>query len=339
MSISPTGDHLIFILSQPRAGSTLLQYILSGHPQVGAMPEPWVMLHPVYARRHTGITTEYFFNRYRVALDEFLQHFPEGEALHDEAIRAYALTLYNRACERLGTSFFVDKTPSYTLIIPELYRIFPHASFIFLLRNPLAVLRSVLQTWVRDDFTRLAKHRYSLLGAPRHLIEGMALLGERSVIVHYEALVEHPHATVANLCASLGLEFSPSMLEYRSQLPSAAAMGDPTGVYQHRRPEKHSLEAWRALGDTRQTRHFALAYLDALGRKTLRSLGYDAQALREAIESRPAPSGKVVIRWKRAIASDKTRRERLRLLWYESRRRGAWLSFPKKVAKIFLDMP
>ena len=339
MSISPTGDRLIFLLSQPRAGSTLLQYILSGHPQVGAMSETWVMLHPVYARRRTGITAEYFFNRYRTALDEFLQHFPEGEALHDEAIRAYALTLYDRACEHLGTPFFVDKTPSYTLIIPELYRIFPAARFVFLLRNPLAVLRSILETWVRDDFTRLAKHRYSLLGAPRHLAEGMALLGEQAVVVHYEALVERPRATVANLCASLGLEFDPAMLEYRSQLPSAAAMGDPTGVYRHRRPEKHSLEAWRALGDTRQTRHFALSYLDALGPETLRALGYDAQALREAIESRPAPSGKVLIRWERALASHKTRRERLRLLWHESRTRGTWLDFPKKFARIFLDTP
>ncbi len=336
MTISTHGDGLIFLLSQPRAGSTLLQYILSGHPHIGATPEPWIMLHPIYARRRTGIEAEYFFNRYRTALDGFLRIFPEGETLHDEAVRAYALTLYNRACEHLGSTHFVDKTPSYTLIIPELHRIFPQARFIFLLRNPLAVLHSILKTWVRDDYTRLAKHRYSLLGAPQHLVEGIKLTGEKGIVVHYETLVSRPRETVADLCAALGLEFTPAMLEYSRQLPSDAAMGDPTGVYKHQRPGTHSLDTWHALGERRQTRHFALAYLDALGAETLYDLGYDPASLRSAIEAQPCSPGKVIIPWGRALAADKTRRERMRLLWHEVSQRRRWGAFAKKAVKLLI---
>jgi hypothetical protein len=37
-------NDLVFIISQPRAGSTLLQRILDSHSKVCSPPEPWVML-------------------------------------------------------------------------------------------------------------------------------------------------------------------------------------------------------------------------------------------------------------------------------------------------------
>ncbi len=338
MSISHRGKNLIFLLSQPRAGSTMLQYILAGHPEIGTAPEPWIMLHPVYARRRSGIETEYFFNRYRTALDEFLRAFPEGESLHDEAVRAYAVTLYKRACAHLNTPRFLDKTPSYTLIIPELYRIFPEARFIFLLRNPLAVLHSILKTWVRDEYTRMAKHRYSLLGAPRHLVEGMQLLGEAAIVVRYESLVTHPEDIVAGLCRQLGVSYQPAMLEYRAQLPRTASMGDPTGVRLHQRPGEHSLTAWRALKEEAQTRHFAEAYLQALGEETLRNLGYDYRELQAALQEKPSASGRVVISWERAVAPEKTRAEKIRLLWHETRRRKKWKSLPRRIVRLLIDV-
>jgi len=337
MSISPLGNNLIFLISQPRAGSTLLQYILAGHPQIGTTPEPWLMLHPVYALRRKGVETEYFFNRYRIAFGAFLQTFPEGERLHDEAVRAYAGTLYNRACQHLGVPRFLDKTPSYTLIIPELYRIFPQARFIFLLRNPMAVLHSILTTWVRNDYTRMKKHRYSLLGAPRHIAEGIQLLGDQALIVRYETLVTHPEETVADLCRQLGVKYTPAMLEYRAQLPAKATMGDPTGVRRHQRPDKHSLEAWRALTENAQTLHFAKAYLQALGADTLQALGYEYRGLLEILQNAPAPSGRILIRWERALAPRKSLPEKFRLLWHETRQRKTWKALPKRIVKLFIE--
>ena len=49
------GDQdLIFLISQQRAGSTLLQRILGGHPEVHTTAETWLMLHPIYALREQG---------------------------------------------------------------------------------------------------------------------------------------------------------------------------------------------------------------------------------------------------------------------------------------------
>ena len=42
------GENLIFIISQPRSGSTLLQRMLSGNKDIKASAETWLMLHPLY---------------------------------------------------------------------------------------------------------------------------------------------------------------------------------------------------------------------------------------------------------------------------------------------------
>jgi hypothetical protein len=51
MIINPTGKNLIFLISQPRAGSTLTQAILGSHRDIYTLSEPWLMLHPIYALR------------------------------------------------------------------------------------------------------------------------------------------------------------------------------------------------------------------------------------------------------------------------------------------------
>lgn len=40
------GENLIFLISQPRAGSTMLQKVLGSHPEIHTVSEPWVALPP-----------------------------------------------------------------------------------------------------------------------------------------------------------------------------------------------------------------------------------------------------------------------------------------------------
>ena len=51
--------NLIFLISQPRAGSTLTQRILGSHQDIHTISEPWIMLHPFYALRDKGCQMEY----------------------------------------------------------------------------------------------------------------------------------------------------------------------------------------------------------------------------------------------------------------------------------------
>src|SRR5262249_40497787 len=151
----PRGENLIFAISQPRAGSTLLQRILAAHPSIFATAEPWLMLHPLYALRAQGHTADYNAEWARAALKDFCDNLEGGEQAYLEALRGMGVSLYNQALQRSGRPCFLDKTPRYYQICPELRRTFPEAKFILLLRNPLAVLSSILTSWIHEDWERL----------------------------------------------------------------------------------------------------------------------------------------------------------------------------------------
>ena len=61
-------------MSQPRAGSTLLQRIIAGHPRVQTSAEPWLMLHPAYALEAAGHEAEYGASLAHAALVDFLEY-------------------------------------------------------------------------------------------------------------------------------------------------------------------------------------------------------------------------------------------------------------------------
>jgi len=202
---SVAGKNLIFLISQPRAGSTLLQRILGGHQDIHTVAEPWLMLHPLYALKAKGIETEYDSNLARNGLDDFLLNVPEGLDLYYEAVREMATVLYDRKLALSGKSYFLDKTPRYYLIISELYRTFPKAKFIILLRNPMAVLSSTLDTWFGNkiDILKKSLNYKDLIEGPRYLIEGIEHLKEDAIVAHYEDLVVDPEQTVLRICGKL----------------------------------------------------------------------------------------------------------------------------------------
>ena len=309
--------NLIFLISQPRAGSTLLQRILAGHPEVHTTAEPWLMLHPVYALREGGHEAEYAARTALRGVQDFLSTLETGESAYIEALRQMAMHLYGAACREAGKAFFLDKTPRYYFIIPDLARIFPEAKFVILLRNPLSVLASILDTWVQGDWTRLSRYRHDLIDAPRLLLEGMELLEDRVVVIHYETLVTEPRQVVSSLCDQIGLEFYESMLEYGETPEPPGRHGDPTGVSRYSRPVTASVDRWLELGQAKQTRHLAEQYLSTLGSELLDKLGYEYASLETSLRAVPCSSLGTIVSWERALALDKTFWQKAHLLIVE----------------------
>ena len=134
MSIGARGEGLIFMISQPASGSTMLQRILGNHSQIHTLNEPWLMLHPLYALRGRGHEAEYDARAGWLRLKEFLKHVPAGNEAYLEGVRRMCAYLYDCALAPTGKRFFLDKTPPYYFIIPELQETFPDARIIFLLR-------------------------------------------------------------------------------------------------------------------------------------------------------------------------------------------------------------
>ncbi len=311
---SYTGKNLIFIISQPRSGSTLLQRVLAGHPEIQTSAETWLMLHPVYGLRKSGIETEYGAAFAAQGVTEFIDNYASNPKIYNEAIRAWAKTIYEDALAKEGKHYFLDKTPRYFFIIPELYRLFPDAKFIFLIRNPMAVLASELSTYVKGNWPILGIFQPDLLLAPRLIIEGIEHLGKNAITIHYEQFVSQPDKNIARLCEQLDITYHDTMLDYSRTPAPKGKMNDPVGIHQHSRPSTTSIDKWKRLSEDAQSRHFALSYLESLGPDIIEKLGYSFTKIRSEIE-RPGTgsvSKKSLFPWSIAIRQEKewTVRER-----------------------------
>lgn len=77
MDAEQLSNNLIFLISQPRAGSTMLQQMLGSHPDIHTS-EPWLMLHPLYALKSDGYQAEYDTRLAQEAMGSFVQTLPDG---------------------------------------------------------------------------------------------------------------------------------------------------------------------------------------------------------------------------------------------------------------------
>lgn len=270
---------MIFLVSQPRAGSTLLQRMLHAHPDVHSTSEPWIMLPPVFALKSSGLTADYDAKLASRALRLFVSDL-NGEQIYWSAVRRSARFLYNAALRRAGKRVFLDKTPRYYFILPELGRVFPQAKFVVLFRNPLAVLASVLDTWVEDRPSQLRFFRNDLVSAPRLLVAGLKELGNRAVPVQYESLVESPESVLRRLCGFLELGYCEQMVRYGDAQQAQWKLGDQGTVYEQRRPIPSRTSRWKEiLGRSSLWASWGHEYLRLLGPDLVERMGYSYEAL------------------------------------------------------------
>jgi Sulfotransferase family len=291
MTIGLTGQNLIFLISQPRAGSTLSQRILGSHPDVQTVSEPWIMLHSLYELKPKGHEADYHVRFAREAVQVFLQSTPDGEETYFEAIRHKSVYLYEAALHGTGKTIFLDKTPRYYQIIPELYRTFPDAHFIILLRNPLAVMCSILSTWVNENWFKLHMYKDDLLKAPQLLLEGIEQLGDRCLILRYEELLTNPDTEIRRICEKLNLHFSDEMIDYglktfprRYIKDSNKFFGDSKSIDRYQKPNVQNLDRWIEQLSDPQVWRIINDYLVFLGPKTIQAMGYSYEELSQTLE-------------------------------------------------------
>ena len=278
------GENLIFLVSQPRAGSTLTQKILGNHPDIHTVSEPWLMLHPIYALPSKRYEADYNTDWGKLALQEFFKVLPNGEESYLESIRQAYSFLYNSVLAVTSKSYFLDKTPRYYHIIPQLYQIFPSSYFIVLQRNPLAVLSSICMREPQEDWSLLSLYKHDLIQAPFLLLEGQQILGDRCLVLHYEKIILNPEKEFQRICQTMGLKFFPEMIEYGINNSTKWQFGDQELVYQKTRPEPQNLDKWILSLENPQIWQAANDYLEFLGLEIVYQMGYSYRQLRKTLD-------------------------------------------------------
>lgn len=275
----------IFLLSLPRSGSTLVQRVLGAHPQIGTTAEPWLLLPHAYALREQGLAAEYTQPIAARAIREFVNGLPGGEDDYWTALRTFSLDLYERAAGP-GATHFLDKTPRYHFITPELFRMFPDAKVVFLWRNPLAVVASIVDTWTKGRWN-VDRWQGDLHGIAQ-LVEAYEEHADRSLAVNYESLVGDPDTTWPRIFEYLEVPFDPALLNAFSDVRLAGAMGDPTGVHRYQELSTEPLEKWKGTLGHAWRKRWCREYLDWIGTERLAVMGYDAAVLRSDLDALPS---------------------------------------------------
>lgn len=220
----------IFIVGMFRSGTTLLERLLGGHPEVADAGE-----------------SGGFFARLRLAADDagplspaFLQ-----KAHQADAAALGADFMASQAWRARGRKFWTEKLPANGLLAGFIARALPRARFLHMRRPPMDVCFSNLRTL----FGGAASYSYDQAEVANYYRSYAALndhwrktLGERWLDVDHADLVADPEAQMRRVLAHCGLDFDPAVLslDARSGAVSTASAAQVRGGIR-----KDTAAAWR----------------------------------------------------------------------------------------------
>ncbi|MGN7725785.1 tetratricopeptide repeat-containing sulfotransferase family protein [Luteimonas sp. 22616] len=197
----------IFIVGMHRSGTTLLEQLLDGSPQVRGIGELYDF---------TSAMREATDHHCRGVIDATIVERAAGADLAD-AGRRY---LQGIAWRLEGEPFFTDKLPSNFLNLDFICRALPQARILHMVRDPVETCFSNLRElfsdanpWSYDQLELAAYYRqYRRLMAHWHTVWPGRILD-----VDYARLTREPEAVMREVAAFCGIAFDPAMLEHRSR--------------------------------------------------------------------------------------------------------------------------
>lgn len=219
-TVPPAPAH-VFLVGFPRSGTTLLELILDGHPDVVTSQEGEFLLEASVAY----LSNPADLSLLQAATDEELAPYREA---YWRAARAEGVTVDGRV--------FVDKYPLNILKLPLIARLFPHARVLLARRDP----RDVVLSSFRRRFHMSAPffELLTLDGAARYYDLVMQL--ERAFarryplpthVVEHERLLDAFEDEMRRVCAFLAIDWTPKMGEFadrarqrRTATPSTAQL-------------------------------------------------------------------------------------------------------------------
>jgi hypothetical protein len=265
----------LFLFSLPRTGSTLVQRILGTSPQIATASEPWILL-PLLSMLHEwlpgGGPRDALVSR---AVADFATELPGGSAELREELQAAALRLYARAA-RPGAKYYLDKTPMYHLVVQDILDLFPDGKFIFLWRNPLAVVASMVELFDQGRW-RVHSHTGALFGGLARLVRAYEGVADRAHAVRYEDLATGDEETWRAVFAYLEVPFEAEALTRFPDVRLRGQMGDIGGRYEGLSTEP--LAKWRQTLRNPVRRAWCRSYLHWIGPDRLATMGYDLDLL------------------------------------------------------------
>ena len=225
----------VFLAGFPRSGTTLLEQVLAGHPDVVALEEA-----PTFADAYAEFMTG----------DAGLERLARLSEQDQATWRArYWATVRREGAEPAG-KVFLDKAPAGTIYLPLIAKLFPDAKVLFAVRDP----RDVVLSCFRNNFQLNAMtYAFTDLGQTAACYDAcMSMAGVyRRVLplhlreVRHETLVENFEGELAGIAAFLGIGVTPGMADVAGTAASRVVR-TPSAAQVRAGLNRKGLARWRA---------------------------------------------------------------------------------------------
>ena len=227
-TLTPSSERLpgiIFILSSPRSGSTLLRVMLAGHPSLFSPPELHLLPFNTMREREEQLNLSHLGEGLQKTLMEIhsLDAVASQGLVRDMEQQNLSIKqVYQRLQENIAPRLLVDKSPSYAVnraILERGEAIFANSKYIHLVRHPYPVIES---------FVRMRMQKMAGLGDenPYQVAEQVWSKSNQNILdflkqieperyhqIRYEELVKEPSATLSQLCDFLNVDFDSALLQ------------------------------------------------------------------------------------------------------------------------------
>lgn len=222
----------IFILGQPRTGTTLIERIVSSHSAVHAAGE--LQQFSLAIRRLSDYRDP---RRFTAGLFEVASKIPPrrlGQTYLDTTLKV-----------RGTTSRFIDKLPQNYLCLPLILKALPQARILHLTREPMDACFASFKQLFADAYL----HSYDQEEMARHHVRYHRLMdvwrerfGDRFLDVSYEDTVADLEPNARRIIEFLGLPWEPACLNFHEQ---TTAVSTASAVQVREPAHTRSVGRWR----------------------------------------------------------------------------------------------
>ncbi|MEM0966373.1 MAG: sulfotransferase [Verrucomicrobiota bacterium] len=268
-------NSLLFLLSLPRSGSTLVQQMLGCSSKVHTEAETWMLLPLLYIFQNDSTLSDFWYTNGQQAISEFLARKKSRKEIYLSRISEMFEELTEIGSSRKQPlRYFLEKTPRNLLVKDELLEAFPHAKYILLTREPISILSSMSKTWCRG---RWAYERYRIdfeIGLPNLI----SLLNNKlidSLHIRFENLMADPITELKRICVFLGIPYEDKMIESFRETNVKGSTGDKTGLQAFSSVEPSRGQTnWKHLCNSVRRKQFC-EMVSNLGKEAYVSAGFD----------------------------------------------------------------
>jgi hypothetical protein len=277
----------IFIVGEPRSGTTLMNTLLAAHPNI-AIPYSetkflsyWMKQNPSQSGCHPEDFNTFWVNYINSKSFSYLGIDADAVLARISTANTYNYqTIFTSLMEEYALKMrkprWGEKTPAHYLYLNVLFEWYPQARIIWMLRDPRAVVASLINTpWARGSIVSYSQRWCKSIC----LFEQRWVRDERVKLVKYERLVQDPKSEMEQVCQFINEEYTSEMITNRSETssPIINRTSSDKSFFQAtlRAVDQASLEKWRYALSSRQ-----LALIENVARFKMLAHGYQPATTR-----------------------------------------------------------